>query len=137
VEECRKLTVEACTHAAQNERLSLRVVLQVLFFEQLQLWRAITDTLLASAGAPHRLPEQQQRAALRDTARPSDTSRMCRASKGSAPACGGPSRKIDSRDDVTDAASSSCRSRYGCKLSRFSTTRMRATRSGPGRRGWR
>ncbi|KAM0855102.1 hypothetical protein ACQ4PT_049995 [Festuca glaucescens] len=57
VEDCRKLTVEACTHAAQNERHSLCVVLQVLFFEQLQLWRAITGTLLASADAPHRLTE--------------------------------------------------------------------------------
>lgn len=32
--DCKKLTVEACVHAAQNERLPLRVVLQVLFFEQ-------------------------------------------------------------------------------------------------------
>uniref|UniRef100_A0A453LQS2 NPH3 domain-containing protein n=1 Tax=Aegilops tauschii subsp. strangulata TaxID=200361 RepID=A0A453LQS2_AEGTS len=39
VVDCRKLTVEACTHAAQNERLPLRAVLQVLFFEQLQLRR--------------------------------------------------------------------------------------------------
>ena len=49
VVDCRKLTVEACTHAAQNERLPLRAVLQVLFFEQLQLRRAITGTLLAPA----------------------------------------------------------------------------------------
>ncbi|KAF0915294.1 hypothetical protein E2562_035330 [Oryza meyeriana var. granulata] len=53
VVDCRKLTVEACTHAAQNERLPLRAVLQVLFFEQLQLRRAITGTLLSSSGAPH------------------------------------------------------------------------------------
>uniref|UniRef100_A0A453D755 NPH3 domain-containing protein n=1 Tax=Aegilops tauschii subsp. strangulata TaxID=200361 RepID=A0A453D755_AEGTS len=39
VVDCRKLTVEACTHAAQNERLLLRAVLQVLFSEQLQLRR--------------------------------------------------------------------------------------------------
>ncbi|KAG6515382.1 BTB/POZ domain-containing protein At1g67900-like [Zingiber officinale] len=32
--DCKKLTVEACMHAAQNELLPLRVVLQVLFFEQ-------------------------------------------------------------------------------------------------------
>ncbi|XP_057507839.1 BTB/POZ domain-containing protein At1g67900-like isoform X1 [Actinidia eriantha] len=32
--DCKKLSVEACTHAAQNERLPLRVVVQVLFFEQ-------------------------------------------------------------------------------------------------------
>lgn len=55
VVDCRKLTVEACTHAAQNERLPLRAVLQVLFFEQLQLRRAIAGTLLApSAGAAPR-----------------------------------------------------------------------------------
>uniref|UniRef100_A0A453RVR6 NPH3 domain-containing protein n=1 Tax=Aegilops tauschii subsp. strangulata TaxID=200361 RepID=A0A453RVR6_AEGTS len=52
VVDCRKLTMEACTHAAQNERLLLRAVLQVLFFEQLQLRRAITGTLLASTASP-------------------------------------------------------------------------------------
>ncbi|CAL4935834.1 unnamed protein product [Urochloa decumbens] len=63
VVDCRKLTVEACTHAAQNERLPLRAVLQVLFFEQLQLRRAITSTLLApggGGGVPARAARQQQ-----------------------------------------------------------------------------
>ncbi|CAA3002961.1 BTB POZ domain-containing NPY3 isoform X1 [Olea europaea subsp. europaea] len=32
--DCKKLSAEACTHAVQNERLPLRVVVQVLFFEQ-------------------------------------------------------------------------------------------------------
>lgn len=32
--DCRKLSVDACTHAVQNERLPMRVVVQVLFFEQ-------------------------------------------------------------------------------------------------------
>lgn len=32
--DCKKLSIEACTHAAQNELLPLRVVVQVLFFEQ-------------------------------------------------------------------------------------------------------
>ncbi|CAH9073993.1 unnamed protein product [Cuscuta epithymum] len=31
--DCRKLSMEACIHAAQNELLPLRVVVQVLFFE--------------------------------------------------------------------------------------------------------
>ncbi|KAM0940844.1 putative BTB/POZ domain, NPH3 domain, NPH3/RPT2-like family protein [Dioscorea sansibarensis] len=31
---CKKLSVEACMHAAQNEWLPLRMVVQVLFFEQ-------------------------------------------------------------------------------------------------------
>ncbi|XVE82707.1 hypothetical protein DITRI_Ditri16bG0027600 [Diplodiscus trichospermus] len=50
--DCQKLTLEACTHAAQNERLPLRAVVQVLFFEQLQLRHAIAGTLLAAEAAP-------------------------------------------------------------------------------------
>ncbi|PPR96093.1 hypothetical protein GOBAR_AA24563 [Gossypium barbadense] len=42
--DCQKLTLEACTHAAQNERLPLRAVVQVLFFEQLQLRHAIAGS---------------------------------------------------------------------------------------------
>ncbi|XP_068663514.1 BTB/POZ domain-containing protein At5g03250-like [Aristolochia californica] len=48
---CQKLSLEACTHAAQNERLPLRVVVQVLFFEQLRLrtsiagWFFVSDNL--------------------------------------------------------------------------------------------
>ncbi|KAM7265461.1 hypothetical protein ACFE04_003144 [Oxalis oulophora] len=34
--DCRKLSAEACMHAVQNERLPLRVVVQVLFFEQMR-----------------------------------------------------------------------------------------------------
>lgn len=41
VVSCQKLSIDACTHAAQNERLPLRIVVQVLFFEQLQLRSAI------------------------------------------------------------------------------------------------
>ncbi|KAK3149403.1 hypothetical protein QOZ80_3AG0216940 [Eleusine coracana subsp. coracana] len=61
--DCRKLTVEACTHAAQNERLPLRAVLQVLFFEQLQLRRAITSTLLAAGPAGQQARRREQRPA--------------------------------------------------------------------------
>lgn len=39
--DCRKLSADACAHAVQNERLPLRVVVQVLFFEQA---RAATGT---------------------------------------------------------------------------------------------
>lgn len=46
--DCQKLTLEACTHAAQNERLPLRAVVQVLFFEQLQLRHAIAETLISA-----------------------------------------------------------------------------------------
>ncbi|KAG0467816.1 hypothetical protein HPP92_017144 [Vanilla planifolia] len=46
--DCQKLSLEACTHAAQNERLPLRVVVQVLFFEQLQLRSSIAGCFLVS-----------------------------------------------------------------------------------------
>lgn len=35
--DCKKLSGEACTHAVQNERLPMRVVVQVLFFEQARI----------------------------------------------------------------------------------------------------
>ncbi|KAJ0963427.1 hypothetical protein J5N97_028549 [Dioscorea zingiberensis] len=34
--DCKKLSADACIHAVQNERLPLRVVVQVLFFEQMR-----------------------------------------------------------------------------------------------------
>eukprot|EP01018_Ginkgo_biloba_P040631 Gb_04489 [translate_table: standard] len=34
--DCKKLSVEACFHASQNELLPLRVVVQVLFFDQVR-----------------------------------------------------------------------------------------------------
>ena len=46
--DCQKLSLEACTHAAQNERLPLRVIVQVLFFEQLQLRSSIAECLMIS-----------------------------------------------------------------------------------------
>ncbi|XP_037463667.1 BTB/POZ domain-containing protein At1g30440-like [Triticum dicoccoides] len=48
VMDCQKLSLEACTHAAQNERLPLRVIVQVLFFEQLQLRSSIAECLMIS-----------------------------------------------------------------------------------------
>ncbi|XP_041024777.1 BTB/POZ domain-containing protein At5g66560 [Juglans microcarpa x Juglans regia] len=63
--DCQKLSLDACTHAAQNERLPLRAVVQVLFFEQLQLRHAIAGTLLAAETAaplgPGRLSAQLRR----------------------------------------------------------------------------
>jgi hypothetical protein len=35
--DCKKLSVDACMHAMQNDRLPLRVVVQVLFFEQVRV----------------------------------------------------------------------------------------------------
>ncbi|KAL0887976.1 hypothetical protein Bca101_011959 [Brassica carinata] len=40
---CQKLSLEACTHAAQNERLPVRVIVQVLFFEQMRLRTSIAE----------------------------------------------------------------------------------------------
>ncbi|XP_030497013.2 BTB/POZ domain-containing protein At5g66560 [Cannabis sativa] len=66
--DCQKLTLEACTHAAQNERLPLRAVVQVLFFEQLQLRHAIAENLIAveaaqtDAGRPSVLRREQEEA---------------------------------------------------------------------------
>ncbi|KAL5561360.1 hypothetical protein UlMin_031107, partial [Ulmus minor] len=59
---CKKLSVDACMHAVQNERLPLRVVVQVLFFEQVRaaassgsstpdLPRSIKDLNSASHGS--------------------------------------------------------------------------------------
>lgn len=42
--DCKKLSVDACMHAVQNDRLPLRVVVQVLFFEQ------VRQSCLASSG---------------------------------------------------------------------------------------
>ncbi|KAM7262129.1 hypothetical protein ACFE04_021206 [Oxalis oulophora] len=38
---CEKLSVDACTHAAQNDRLSIRTVVQVLFSEQVKMRTAL------------------------------------------------------------------------------------------------
>ncbi|KAL7615785.1 hypothetical protein Lser_V15G02397 [Lactuca serriola] len=38
----QKLSIDACAHASQNDRLPLRVHLQVLFFEQMQLKAALS-----------------------------------------------------------------------------------------------
>lgn len=43
--DCSKLSADACMHAVQNERLPLRVVVQVLFFEQMR-----TTTTTSSSG---------------------------------------------------------------------------------------
>lgn len=44
VMDCQKLSIDACMHAAQNERLPLRVVVQVLFSEQLKISNAIATS---------------------------------------------------------------------------------------------
>ncbi|KAL3642583.1 hypothetical protein CASFOL_013398 [Castilleja foliolosa] len=49
----QKLSLEASTHAAQNERLPLRVIVQVLFFEQLRLRTSISSWLFVSDNVEH------------------------------------------------------------------------------------
>lgn len=38
---CQKLSQEACSHAAQNERLPVQMAVQVLFFEQVRMKNAL------------------------------------------------------------------------------------------------
>ncbi|XP_052204605.1 root phototropism protein 3 [Diospyros lotus] len=53
VMDCQKLSIDACMHAAQNERLPLRVVVQVLFSEQVKISNALANgTTLKEAGEP-------------------------------------------------------------------------------------
>lgn len=56
VMDCQKLSVDACMHAAQNERLPLRVVVQVLFSEQVKISNAIANISLKDAGESHYQP---------------------------------------------------------------------------------
>lgn len=46
VMDCKKLSPEACAHAAQNERLPVHIVVQVLYFEQQRLRNAISITFM-------------------------------------------------------------------------------------------
>ncbi|KAJ0235106.1 BTB/POZ domain-containing protein [Hirschfeldia incana] len=54
---CQKLSLEASAHAAQNERLPLRVIVQVLFFEQLRLRTSISSWFFVSDNLDN--PEHQ------------------------------------------------------------------------------
>ena len=51
VMDCQKLSIDACMHAAQNERLPLRVVVQVLFSEQVKISNAIANNSLKEGNA--------------------------------------------------------------------------------------
>ncbi|RWR84108.1 root phototropism protein 3 [Cinnamomum micranthum f. kanehirae] len=56
VMDCQKLSIDACMHAAQNERLPLRVVVQVLFSEQVKINNAIANNALKDSGESHYHP---------------------------------------------------------------------------------
>ncbi|PON40255.1 Root phototropism protein 3-like [Parasponia andersonii] len=51
VMDCQKLSIDACMHAAQNERLPLRVVVQVLFSEQVKISNAMANSNLKEGTA--------------------------------------------------------------------------------------
>lgn len=50
--DCKKLTADACMHAVQNERLPLRLVVQILFFEQVRASAAIGTTSVGDPEPP-------------------------------------------------------------------------------------
>ncbi|KAF9622994.1 hypothetical protein IFM89_035709 [Coptis chinensis] len=64
VMDCQKLSIDACMHAAQNERLPLRVVVQVLFSEQVKISNAIANNTLKETGASEYQPMVTTRKAL-------------------------------------------------------------------------
>ncbi|XP_027112817.1 root phototropism protein 3 [Coffea eugenioides] len=64
VMDCQKLSIDACMHAAQNERLPLRVVVQVLFSEQVKISNAIASSSLKEAGESHYQPMVSTRKTL-------------------------------------------------------------------------
>ncbi|KAK9097199.1 hypothetical protein Sjap_022696 [Stephania japonica] len=57
--DCQKLSREACAHAAQNDRLPVQTVVQVLYYEQQRL-REVMDGGLVTTGEPqmHVVPQK-------------------------------------------------------------------------------
>ncbi|XP_040378731.1 BTB/POZ domain-containing protein At1g03010 [Oryza brachyantha] len=49
--DCQRLTPDACSHAAQNERLPVQMAVQVLYFEQLRLRSAIQSSAGGGGGS--------------------------------------------------------------------------------------
>ncbi|XP_042519194.1 root phototropism protein 3-like [Macadamia integrifolia] len=64
VMDCQKLSMDACMHAAQNERLPLRVVVQVLFSEQVKISNAIANSSLKETAESYYQPIISTRKAL-------------------------------------------------------------------------
>lgn len=56
--DCKKLSQDACTHAAQNERLPVQVVVQVLYFEQLRLRNAMSSINSRDPALRHQLSQR-------------------------------------------------------------------------------
>lgn len=64
VMDCQKLSIDACMHAAQNERLPLRIVVQVLFSEQIKISNAMANSTLKEAGESQYQPMISNRKSL-------------------------------------------------------------------------
>ncbi|KAL7199722.1 hypothetical protein ACSBR2_021931 [Camellia fascicularis] len=64
VMDCQKLSIDACMHAAQNERLPLRVVVQVLFSKQVKISNAMANNSLKEAGESQYQPMISNRKTL-------------------------------------------------------------------------
>ncbi|CAN6485053.1 unnamed protein product [Victoria cruziana] len=64
VMDCQKLSIDACMHAAQNERLPLRVVVQVLFSEQIKISNALAVNSMKEGPEPQCTPMVQTRRTL-------------------------------------------------------------------------
>ncbi|XP_020233281.1 BTB/POZ domain-containing protein DOT3 isoform X1 [Cajanus cajan] len=61
---CEKLSLDACLHAAQNERLPLRTVVQVLFSEQVKMRTAMQEKEPAQSGSQSEQEGNQTSATL-------------------------------------------------------------------------
>ncbi|KAK1402360.1 Root phototropism protein 3 [Heracleum sosnowskyi] len=64
VMDCQKLSIDACMHAAQNERLPLRVVVQVLFSEQVKISNALANQSVKDTGEMQYQPMVSNRKTL-------------------------------------------------------------------------
>ncbi|KAK7328115.1 hypothetical protein VNO77_22211 [Canavalia gladiata] len=67
VMDCQKLSIDACMHAAQNERLPLRVVVQVLFAEQVKISNALTSSSLKDVESHYHSMVTNRNAILEET----------------------------------------------------------------------
>ncbi|EPS72379.1 hypothetical protein M569_02379, partial [Genlisea aurea] len=68
VMDCQKLSREACAHAAQNDRLPVQTVVQVLYYEQQRLREAVDggeSSPAAAAAAAKGSPDSEEVAFLR------------------------------------------------------------------------
>ncbi|KAG0571034.1 hypothetical protein KC19_6G206900 [Ceratodon purpureus] len=67
VMDIQALSLNACMHAASNERLPVRVVVQVLFTEQVKLRNAITGTAIVNDKGVGSIPASFSSSGSRDT----------------------------------------------------------------------